>query len=544
MERENFIDGIPGTELLVSQETEHIGEDGEIILIPTPTGCKADPLSWPKFKRYWQLFVVSLYACTFAFGQNTLGAAWTQVSEDIGVNMDNMNGGSALNWLLLGFVNTLWIPMSMKLGRRPVFIATTLIALTSMIWIGKCNGTAQWFLAMILDGIGVAGYEAMIQLEIFDSFHVHERGRALAVYLFFQEIGAVIGLVAGGNIAATIGWRWSQYLVAIVDAFILGLFIFTFQETLFPRFLFERAEHTEYVKSIKSTISTEITSSEKQNIIVESNDNVESNDDVEYNHPKVTDFPGMAYWQGVLKWWVYFPEDKTTYWQYFRRPFILFTFPNIFFAGLMFGFGPTAGMLIFSTVAEILMDAPYNYSTTTTGLMCLGALIGSIISWFCGFLSDYVVIYLAKKNNGIKEPEMRLYTMILPFCFAAAGYMMFGWGAQLGDKWIVVSVGLGLMTAQQVSACSIATSYAMDCFRGISSELVVVLAICNACINFAASYSCQEFLTAVGYGWLFFFWGMLVMASCASAFIVIIYGKRWRKNSAEKYFKFVSEGKQ
>lgn len=34
-----------------------------------------------------------------------------------------------------------------------------------------------------------------------------------------------------------------------------------------------------------------------------------------------------------LKLWDYQPEDKTTYWQYFKRPFFLFVFPNVVLVG-------------------------------------------------------------------------------------------------------------------------------------------------------------------------------------------------------------------
>ncbi|GAV28110.1 hypothetical protein PMKS-001578 [Pichia membranifaciens] len=550
MEREEFVDGVPGTELLVDikKDNKNVIEATEIVYIPPPTKCGADPLGWPRYKKYWQLFVVSLYACCFAYGENNLGAAWTTVSEDIGVNMNNMNGGSALNWLLLGFFNVLWIPTAMKIGRKPVFIGTTVIALCAMVWVGKCNGNAQWFLAMTLNGLGVAGYEAMIQLTIFDTFFVHERGRALAVYLFSQQLGSVIGLVSGGAQADTIGWRWSQFIVAIADAVVFALFVFTFQETLFPRFLFERGEHTKFLEQFKSSEVEYLDDSpqnsthkldKKENVKVDLTDEV-----FEYEIPKIEDFPAPSWGEIITKWWVYYPQDKTTFWQYFRRPFILFTFPNILYAGFNFGFGGTAGMLSFSTIAEILMDDPYNYSTSTTGLMCLGSLVGSGLGGLAGSLSDYVVIFFAKRNNGVKEPEMRLFAMIFPFCFGAIGYMMYGWGAEQGDAWPVISVGIGFMTAQQVSSCSIATSYAMDCFRGISGELVVVLAIFSACINFAVSYSCQEFLTAAGYGWLMFFWAMLVLSANASAILLMFKGKSWRRGSADRYFKFVEEGKQ
>ena len=34
-----------------------------------------------------------------------------------------------------------------------------------------------------------------------------------------------------------------------------------------------------------------------------------------------------------LKLWDYQPEDKTTYWQYFKRPFFLFAFPSVVLVG-------------------------------------------------------------------------------------------------------------------------------------------------------------------------------------------------------------------
>lgn len=34
-----------------------------------------------------------------------------------------------------------------------------------------------------------------------------------------------------------------------------------------------------------------------------------------------------------LRLWDYQPEDKTTYWQYFKRPFFLFAFPNVVLVG-------------------------------------------------------------------------------------------------------------------------------------------------------------------------------------------------------------------
>jgi len=121
-----------------------------------------------------------------------------------------------------------------------------------------------------------------------------------------------------------------------------------------------------------------------------------------------------------------------------------------------------------STVSVIMTNEPYNFSTTATGLMFLSALIGSIFGYFTGVFADTIVLFLARRNGGIKEPEQRLWTLCLSFVYAGLGYLLYGWAADSGLPWIAVAIGLGAMIAHQVSACSIATAYAMDCFPGVS----------------------------------------------------------------------------
>lgn len=75
----------------------------------------------------------------------------------------------------------------------------------------------------------------------------------------------------------------------------------------------------------------------------------------------------------------YFADDKATWFQYFRRPFYLFAFPNIVLAGIQFAFGCTAGIVSFNTISEIMTDAPYNWSAGSTGLIFLAALIGNFL---------------------------------------------------------------------------------------------------------------------------------------------------------------------
>jgi MFS family permease len=122
--------------------------------------------NWPRFKKLWSLFLISAYACVFSFGENNWGASWTLISEDTGVSLTNMNGGSALNYLLLGFFNIIWIPTAMKLGRKIVYILSLVILLGGSVWGGFYHGTAQYYIMLAIQGIGTAAYQALIQLTV------------------------------------------------------------------------------------------------------------------------------------------------------------------------------------------------------------------------------------------------------------------------------------------------------------------------------------------------------------------------------------------
>ena len=85
-----------------------------------------------------------------------------------------------------------------------------------------------------------------------------------------------------------------------------------------------------------------------------------------------------------------------------------------------------------------MTNEPYNFSTTATGLMFLSALIGSIFGYFTGVFADTVVVFLARRNGGVKEPETRLWTLCLSFVYAGLGYLLYGWAADSGLPWIAV----------------------------------------------------------------------------------------------------------
>lgn len=141
---------------------------------------------------------------------------------------------------------------------------------------------------------------------------------------------------------------------------------------MFPRYLFN---HASTVTSKEEAFSAQPGKQERTSPTF-----ITSHDDDHDHETGTITLPPRTYRQ-KLALIHSFPDDKTTWFQYFRRPFYLFLFPNIVLAGIQFAFGCTAGIVSFNTISEIMTEPPYNWSAGSAGLLFLAALVGNFIGY-------------------------------------------------------------------------------------------------------------------------------------------------------------------
>ena len=97
----------------------------------------------------------------------------------------------------------------------------------------------------------------------------------------------------------------------------------------------------------------------------------------------------------------------------FYLPFKLFCFPIVVFATFAVSFSSTCYLMITFIQSQAFAVPPYSFNQQFIGFMNFASLIGTLIGLFtAGPLSDWVSAKLTQRNNGIREPEMRLLTMI------------------------------------------------------------------------------------------------------------------------------------
>lgn len=110
--------------------------------------------------------------------------------------------------------------------------------------------------------------------------------------------------------------------------------------------------------------------------------------------------------------------------------------PNVFYAGFAYGSTLIWFNVLNATASIIFTAPPYNFSAGLVGTTYVACLIGVALGFmFTGRLSDWLAIRLARRNNGIMEPEHRLWlfgasSIIIPFAL-----LLWGVGAAHHVHW-------------------------------------------------------------------------------------------------------------
>lgn len=385
----------------------------KINLFPIPTSDPDDPLNWSSFRKFVNYGIV----CSFilwTFVQLDIGyTAWGPMIEELNTTVFVLNASAAGNYAGLAVGCIFFMPFVHKYGRRPLYIFSAAVQLAGSIWQAKVRNNGDIIGANILTGLGGAICETVVQITIADVFFVNQHATMNGWYLLFTNIGAFLGPVASGYVADAQGWRWMWWWCVIFLAVQLVVTLFAYEESKFvPRRQIAEPGKTEILASKEPTSDLTALESAGPSNVTEAH--------IDPNIPRKT------YWQRLA--WIT-PTDAPILRHIYQPFIILFTFPAITYTALTFGCVLACFAIVITIQAIYLLEPPYNFSPSGVGLMNLPPFVGAFIGFFVGgWLNDKSILWLAKRNQGIYEPEQRLW-MAVPTAFAIpAGMLLFGIG--------------------------------------------------------------------------------------------------------------------
>lgn len=294
------------------------------------------------------------------------------------------------------------------------------------------------------------------------------------MYTASLSAGVSAGIIISGLITTGLSWRYIYFIASAIIGVLLILVVFTFPETAYnrdpagvasafqePSKLYANDHTSDRLDKATEAMQLEHAASGK----LDHNVNVTVNDSTPSIPRKNTFIENLKPFHGTYV--------KESIWKMFYRPVVLLVVPAIFWATLVMSV--TIGFLVaISSNFATAFATTYGFAAWQSGLCFISGFLFTMLGIFGGgVVSDWVADYFTKRNNGIREPEMRLPAVTIGLICSPLGLILYGVGIEKQLHWIVPTLGLGFLSFAIAQATNVTLVYVIDSYRPIAGETVV-----------------------------------------------------------------------
>ncbi|KAM6520091.1 hypothetical protein FALCPG4_013643 [Fusarium falciforme] len=526
----------PGTQRINDAQATHI------LLAPQPSSDPNQPLNWSSRRKIIHMTLLSLYAMMVFAILCISVPMWQDFNEELGMSYDALNNGYATNMAGLSVGCIIFIPLALRIGRRPVYIVTALVMFAAAVWQAEMQTVGDMIGANLVAGVAGAVNEALFQVTVSDLFFVHQRGTMNGIYLIMVMIGNYLGPVVGGHIAVSMGWRWGFWLCAIFMGALSIIMFFFLEESKYtppPLTGHDITPNTpdDQLNKVSSIAKPPVPASldKDQEAILSQRKRLVEID---------TNIPMKTYWERHALWSL----DKEaaagkSFWKQFYEPFhILAVFPAVMFAALQYGWSIAMLAILAVTQSALYAAPPYNLSPAGIGNMNLPPFIGAILgSLFGGPLVDYTIVQIAKRRGGIYEPETRLWLFLVPGMSMVIGCLMYGLTIAKGMPWIINAVGAAFIGFSIGGCGDIALTYVQDSYQLILGPALTAVVFVRNIIATGLVFAVSPWMAGMGVYDMFVLLGCIAAAIALTCVPLMIWGRKFRARLAPKYDYFIDQ---
>jgi predicted small integral membrane protein len=253
-----------------------------------------------------------------------------------------------------------------------------------------------------------------------------------------------------------------------------------------------------------------------------------------------------SYWKSIA---VITPADNLVgygFKQYLGRLWLIlqaFSFPPVLFAGLCWGTQVSWLTFYSKSEGDTWVAPPWNYDNDQVAIMNVPNLIGALIGcYYSGYISEYFVLWMTRRNGGVREAEFRLYTMLIPGLISPVGMILFGMGTQRGWNWPLPYFGLGLIGFGWGCSGDISMSYQIDAYPSMVFETMVAVGFMNPMLGMIFSFVCSSWFNALGIE------NTYISIAAVEFFVMvflcgfmIVFGKKFRIWTSKRYYDIVEK---
>ena len=223
------------------------------------------------------------------------------------------------------------------------------------------------------------------------------------------------------------------------------------------------------------------------------------------------------------------------------RPLIFLSFPVIFYAGFSYG-SNLVWFNVLNATSSLILSGTYNFSASMVGLSYISPLVGVAIgSFYTGVLGDKFVLQKARRNGGILESEHRLWLFAPSLLLIPGGLVLWGVGAAHHVHWFGCVFAMGVVSLANTIGLQLSVSYCIDSYRALSGEAVVTVILVRNTMSFAIGYGITPWVDGMGLQNAFILAAFVGLAQCATVWLMVKWGKEFRRRSVGRYVKYVEE---
>ncbi|KAL4812255.1 major facilitator superfamily domain-containing protein [Aspergillus spinulosporus] len=486
--------------------------EGKVVYIPTPTADPQDPLNMAIWQKWIILVVISIFSTlglALVSGFGGLLGFYIPGYEADGKDYDDITQLMTYPTLFMGIGNLIGMPLAIGVGRRIVLLASTLILVIGAV-LCATQKNYEWHLwSRCAVGLAAGQSEALVPMVTQEIFFLHERSKALMGQQAIQVSLTAVWVLFAGEIANAITPQWWYGLGAALAGAQLVLAFFFLPETKYERSIASFQEGDSDVDG-DAKVGVEGICTERPPL----------------------DFERYAArtWKSDMRLWVGKP-DWVLVWDVLRQTFELLFFPNVFWALCLNGLTIGTNIAIGTTYATILQAPPYNWPNKSASYVNCGQIVVALLALpLLGHGSDWIAKHMARKNNGLHEPETRIISLIIPIVIGTFTAVLYGQAGQYPEKyhWFVYVWAVAAYYFCFVGANIVAITYLLDSYPARAGPLLVIICAFRGIISFGTSYGTATFVEAHGYDGAFGTFAGLTAALGLCGVPIYLWGKRIR----------------
>ncbi|KAL1297653.1 hypothetical protein AAFC00_006208 [Neodothiora populina] len=530
----------PGTVRLVDLDHElnvkHSDRAQDIVLVPTPSDDPEDPLNWTRKRKLVHVSCVVMYTLMMVFPSSAVYSVTTPISKATDLTVNDLTQGTGAMFLFYGWGCIVWQALALQYGKRPAYLISMAASVVIMAVTPLCTTVGPYTGVKILQGFFGAPVESLCEISMTDIWFAHERPLFLAVYGLTLAASGKLAPPFAAFINTGQDWRWTLWWCAIGIGIALVYCFFLMEETNYDRVLPRTVKVPESVETVDvendAVPETPDSKTEKSGV-------KEGVDTATVEMGQVV-YPRKTYWQ---KLGVKDKKRPNRILDVMWAPFKFFSFPVVVWAGLMYGTNGLVWSGILNATASPLYTKTYGFTSNDVGFAYFGAVVGMVIgSLWVSVAGPWLVMRMARRNNGVAEPEHILWLFLASL--VCVPFAMILWGVGAGKiHWFGMVFAQALLAISSTLCLSTAIQYATSTYRDLGGELVTTIVLIRNTLSFAINYGINPWIEAQGMQNCFITVAMIALAVNGTMFIFLYLGRRIRGASAARYWRYVESAR-